>query len=216
MNSPGLRERKKQKTRWAIQEHAVRLFAQQGYDATTVEQIAEAAEVSPSTFFRYFKTKEDVVVEDRYDPLLIAAIDSAPGGLTPLQLMGHALTSVFREMDEAELRQIWHRSRLIFSVPALRARSVDNMLTSIEVFTPPLARRMGRDPDDFAVRAFVGGCVGAMIAAIMTWARSDGNESLGKLTSGALDALNVLAREDPVLIGDPLPAESVNRGPLLR
>jgi transcriptional regulator GlxA family with amidase domain len=54
---PGLRERKKTKTRAAIREHALRLFREQGYEATTVEQIAEAAEVSHSTFFRYFPTK---------------------------------------------------------------------------------------------------------------------------------------------------------------
>ena len=61
---PGLWERKKARTRAAIREHAFRLFREQGYDATTVDQIAEAAEVSPSTFFRYFPTKEDVVLQD--------------------------------------------------------------------------------------------------------------------------------------------------------
>ena len=61
---PSLRERKKARTRAAIREHALRLIRAQGYDATTVEQIAEAAEVSPSTFFRYFPTKEDVVLQD--------------------------------------------------------------------------------------------------------------------------------------------------------
>ena len=78
MSSPGLRERKKQKTRWSIQEHALRLFEKQGYEQTTVDQIAAAAEISPSTFFRYFKTKEDVVLEDEYDPMLLALLAQEP------------------------------------------------------------------------------------------------------------------------------------------
>ena len=76
---PSLRERKKAKTRAAIQEHALRLFMEQGYEQTTVEQIADAAEVSPSTFFRYFPTKEDVVMYDAFDPLMVEAFRAQPG-----------------------------------------------------------------------------------------------------------------------------------------
>ena len=83
----GLRERKKAKTRAAIQRHALRLFREQGYEATTVEQIAEAAEVSPSTFFRYFRTKEEVALYDDLDPLFIAAFEAQPAELSPVQAM---------------------------------------------------------------------------------------------------------------------------------
>ena len=69
----GLRERKKLKTKEAIQREALRLFQEQGYDETTIEQIAEAVEISPSTFFNYFPTKEDVVIQDPYDPLFISS-----------------------------------------------------------------------------------------------------------------------------------------------
>src|SRR5215472_2777903 len=80
----GLRERKKARTRASIREHALRLFREQGYQATTVEQIAAAAEVSPSTFFRYFPTKEDVVLRDDFDTRMFEAFERQPSSLAPL------------------------------------------------------------------------------------------------------------------------------------
>src|SRR5713101_2607092 len=94
----GLRERKKAKTRAAIQQYALRLFREQGYAATTVEQIAAAVEVSPSTFFRYFPTKEDVVLYDAFDPLLIAAFEAQPADLSPIQALRGAMRAVFAEL----------------------------------------------------------------------------------------------------------------------
>src|SRR4030095_16556006 len=115
----GLRERKKARTKTAIQEHALRLFRGQGYDATTVEQIAEAAEISPSTFFRYFKTKEDVVVEDRYDELVAAAIEATPPEVGPFETLRRALIGSMTQISSAEEQQILLRMRLTFSVPSL-------------------------------------------------------------------------------------------------
>ena len=78
--SQGLRERKKARTRASLREHALRLFREQGYQRTTVEQIAAAAEVSPSTFFRYFPTKEDLVLQDDMDTRMVEAFERQPPG----------------------------------------------------------------------------------------------------------------------------------------
>jgi len=120
----GLRERKKAKTRLAIREHAMALFKEQGYDQTTVEQIAAAAEVSPSTFFRYFPSKEDVVTHDRYDPLLIAAFHGQPAELTPIQALRGAMHSVFDQLPADELAHERERGRLIISVPTACAATL--------------------------------------------------------------------------------------------
>ena len=189
MSSPGLRERKKQKTRWAIQAHALRLFAEQGYDTTTVEQIAEAAEISPSTFFRYFKTKEDVIMQDRYDDLMVEAIRTAPPGLSPIETMRLALVGTFTQIVPEEAEQVLQRARLSFSVPALRMRSLDSMLSAIDVLAAPLAERLGRPADDFRVQAFVGACVGAIINAVTTWVTTSGDVDILTLLDEALSVV---------------------------
>src|SRR5258706_12446875 len=90
MSPAGLRERKKLKTKEAIQREALRLIAAQGYAETTIEQIAAAAEISPSTFFNYFPTKEDVVLFDRYAPMIFSMMSSIPPS-QPLSREGDGL-----------------------------------------------------------------------------------------------------------------------------
>jgi AcrR family transcriptional regulator len=189
MNSPGLRERKKQKTRWAIQEHALRLIAQQGYDATTVDQIAAAAEISPSTFFRYFPTKEDLVIQDQYDDLIAAALEAAPAELSPLAAIRAAARVAFAAMPPAEEAKLRERSELIYSVPALRARSFENVLGTLDRLREAVAARTGRSADDIEVRALAGAVLGAMLGIIELWFADPQGASLAELVDRVLAQL---------------------------
>ena len=103
----GLRERKKARTRASIREHALRLFREQGYHATTVEQIAEAAEISPSTFFRYFPTKEDVVIQDDFDLIALESFERQPAELSVVA----AFRAAVAEARGRSPRRIWPGSR---------------------------------------------------------------------------------------------------------
>jgi AcrR family transcriptional regulator len=164
----GLRERKKAKTKTAIQQHAMRLFGERGYQATTVEQIAAAAEVSPSTFFRYFPTKEDVVLYDALDPVLLEAWRAQPAQLSAIQALRGAMRQVFADLPVGELALQQDRDRLIRSVPELRARMLDEFAKNLSLFAEIVAERVGRRPDDPAVRTLAGAVIGVGISAWYT------------------------------------------------
>ena len=189
MSSPGLRERKKAKTRRSIQEHALRLIAERGYDGTTVEQIAEAAEVSPSTFFRYFPTKEDVILRDDYDPILVEALLSQPAELAPISALRAALRQVFGMVYAQARDEIYRRTRLQMEVPALRARMMQQQLETLQTFADAMAVRTGREPTDPDVRVFAGAFMGVSMAAIVQWMESEGKDELPDLMDSALARL---------------------------
>jgi len=88
----------KARTRAAIREHALRCSAIRGLDATTVEQIAAAAEASPSTFFRYYPAKEDVLTGDGIDALAVQALAAQPPGLGPVAAVRAALASALASL----------------------------------------------------------------------------------------------------------------------
>lgn len=173
----GLRERKKAKTRAAIQQHALGLFREQGYEATTVEQIAAAAEVSPSTFFRYFPTKEDVALYDALDPLVMAAFEAQPQELSPVEALRGAMQEVFTGLTPTEMGDLQERMALIRSVPQLRARMLEEFSRTVQMTAEMVARRLGKPPDDFAVRIFAGALAGVAMA-VMLAADDDPNADL--------------------------------------
>lgn len=161
----GLRERKKAKTRAAIREHAMRLFHEQGYAATTVDQIAEAADVSQSTFFRYFPTKEDVVLTDEYDPLMVAALRAQPATLTPIEAIRRSVRELFGQFTDELWEAEQRRQELIRTVPELRMRVQQQFAESITMLAEVVADRAGLPADDFSARVLAGAVIGAALAA---------------------------------------------------
>ncbi|MEW2080786.1 TetR family transcriptional regulator [Streptomyces sp. NPDC005283] len=182
----GLRERKKLKTRIAIRRATFGLIAQQGYEATTIEQIAAAAEVSPSTVFRYFPTKEDIVLTDEYGPVMEAALRARPVGEDPLESIRQVMTHGLRTFIREEREEVFQRTRLMVEVPAVRARMTETMATASELLVHALADRTGRDRDDLDVRIFTAAVLGALREVVLYWAARDHQDALIVLVDRAL------------------------------
>ena len=145
----------------------MRLFREQGYDRTTVEQIAEAAEVSPSTFFRYFPTKEDVVLYDALDPLLMAAFRRQPAELSALRAMQAAMHEVWSQLSPQQIEEQAERGRLAFVVPTLRERYVVEMVRTASLMVGLAAERAGPETTEFEIRVATGAVLGGILAAML-------------------------------------------------
>ncbi|MFF1379544.1 TetR/AcrR family transcriptional regulator [Streptomyces sp. NPDC058308] len=186
---PGLRERKKLKTRIAIRAATYRLIEEQGYESTTVEQIAEAAEVSPSTVFRYFPTKEDIVLTDEYDPFLESALRERPADEPIVESLRHvlrrAVTLGFAE--EPEVSRL--RTKLMTEVPAVRSRMLESMSVTGAVLCRVIAERTGREAGDLEVRTFSMGLIAALAETAAYWAEHDHRDDLPTLVDRTLDSL---------------------------
>ncbi len=163
----GWHNKKKEKTRAAIQREALRLFKEQGYNETTIEQIAEASEISRVTFFRYFATKADVVLcdIDFIDNTVKEATLSAPSEMSPIQALRNALYKLFMESPVDETEQIKERHLLLRSVPELRTATLNHFTGKIRLINEMVAERVGRSLDDFAVCNLSGAIAGVWLAA---------------------------------------------------
>ncbi|MFJ2257781.1 TetR/AcrR family transcriptional regulator [Streptomyces sp. NPDC087844] len=198
---PGLRERKKTKTRTAIRDATYRLIREQGYDATTIEQIAERAEVSPSTVLRYFPAKEDIVLTDEYAPILVAQLRARPADEPLLDSLRHVCragiglgapnlapaSDLPSASEEPEVTRL--RTRLMVEVPAVRARMMGSMAGTGRLLCQVIGERTGRAPDGLEVRVFAMSLVGGLTEAALYWAEHGHEDDLAVLVDRALDVL---------------------------
>ncbi|HXW78865.1 MAG TPA: TetR family transcriptional regulator [Acidimicrobiales bacterium] len=184
------RQRKKTATRERIRTCALELFRQQGYDATTVEQISAAAGVSHMTFFRYFPTKEDVALSDRYDPLIVEAITRAPATQPLIERIRTVLVQGLRQVYETDRGTMLAQNKLIVSTPALRERLWANQVATQELILDALHHgQAGSHPDFFQDKVVVAACLAAASTAVLTWTENDGTPELPDLMEQAFDIL---------------------------
>ncbi|MDQ0932277.1 TetR/AcrR family transcriptional regulator [Streptomyces turgidiscabies] len=177
----GLRERKKIKTRMAIRVATYELIGSQGYEATTIEQIAERAEVSPSTVFRYFPTKEDIVLTDEYDSVLEEELRARPADEPWLVSLRYILKNAIGRSSAEEPEVTRLRGRLMLEVPAVRSRMIESLSETGRLLSRVIAERTGRDAADLEVRVYAMSLIGGLSEVTVYWAQNDFQDDLTDL-----------------------------------
>ena len=189
-DEPDWRQRKKAETRDRIRACALRLFLEQGYDATTVEQIAAAAGVSHMTFFRYFPAKEDVALSDSYDPLIARLLEQTPAAWPLPERIRAALRQGLARVYETDRDTLLAQNKLIAATPALRDRLWADQIATQQLFLQALA---GGGKGDYRptlpTRVTVAACLAAASTAILAWVENDGAPDLPDLMDEAFDTL---------------------------
>ena len=187
----GLRERKKERTRDELAAAAIALFTTQGYDHTTVEDIAAAARVSPRTFFRYYPTKEDVVVS-----LLQAGAVDLRGELArraadePLAAALRAATRSWARLGEQRARNLLQLMRVIAGAPSLRARLDDERRRKLAELAELIARRLGADPERDPRPVLIARLTGQIVTdAMERWSADGGAGELADYLDAGFELL---------------------------
>ncbi|ORB28046.1 TetR family transcriptional regulator [Mycolicibacterium parafortuitum] len=161
----GLRERKKVQTRLDIKREAFRLFDRQGYANTTVEQIAEAANVSPRTFYRYFGVKEALLLSDDHIPPIMEAFANAPADLPIIEAYRHGVATFYASLSPEQRAAAIASERMLYEIPEARGLLYSSYVRLIALITDALKRRPDAPADELERRVIAGAIVGILIAA---------------------------------------------------
>ena len=188
---PGLTlaERKRQLVRDELAEAALRLLARQGFEQTTVDQLAVAAGVSRRTFFRYFASKEDVVISSVVVVFegILAEVEARPADEAPAVAIREAVKAVVLEDFAVEREKSVALIRHTQQIPALRARFAERLDLLRDDLAAVLSRRTGREApaprDQFAA----GLGLLAFAGALQHWAASDGHADPAAMLDAAFE-----------------------------
>ncbi|GAA2035156.1 hypothetical protein GCM10009819_19470 [Agromyces tropicus] len=176
---------KRARTRQRLVDRGLELIERDGYDETSVAQIAAAAGVSEMTFFRYFASKEALVLEDPYDPMIASGIAREPRDLPPIQRAARGIRSAWQAVPEPDHPEIRRRVRIGSRTPALRGamwRSTGNTEQAI------VARLVADGAPAFEARAAASAVLAALVTGLYAWA--DGEiDTLGAALDRALDVV---------------------------
>ncbi|MFD8011800.1 TetR family transcriptional regulator [Streptomyces sp. NPDC058955] len=199
MPAPGLRERKKQRTRDALIRVSLELFTTRGYERTTVDEIVDAVEVSQRTFFRYFSSKEEVAfaVQRMVEEEFVRALAARPAGEGPFDAMRNAVLAAWDgvgdAIDEVVPVELYLRTFfMIESTPALLATHLRRSSEMEETIARLVARREGLDVDaDPRPRLAVAAFSGVMRVTAQMWGKGPDRslEGIRALTERYLDHL---------------------------
>lgn len=190
---PGLRTRKKLQTRHRIETVALDLFERDGFDATTIDAIATAAEISPRTFFHYFPTKEDVVLAEYAARLnrITGLLAERPTGEPAWSALRAAFVVVASD-HERERPQLVRRARIMAATPSVFARSLQLQASWEDHVTDAIARRSGRAPDDdIEPRLLASAALAAMRSSLRHWLATAERDPLPGLVEGCFARLAV-------------------------
>ncbi len=175
-----------------VQREAVARFANDGFDAVTVEQIAAAADVAPVSVYRWFGTKEALVIWDEFDPPILETVtERLAQGHPPLPAIRGAFISLLDQVYDRERALALARTRLIFREPALMAAAAANVRALRAALTPLFAVHGGLSAATARIAATVSTAL--LESAIDAWQREDGRRPLAQLISEAFDAMEQLA-----------------------
>jgi TetR/AcrR family transcriptional regulator, regulator of mycofactocin system len=179
---PGRRERKKIETRAALEAAALRLFAERGYEQTTVDDIAEAADVAVRTFFRYFQSKQHVLFGDV--ALNIAArLRARPAAEPPVQAVGAALGAM--DLEAEQQRQVLDRLRLLERLPELGGTYHMLLQQLHDVIAEEVAERTGTTAVDLDPQLLAAAATGSLRAALAVFEATGGERPLVELRDEA-------------------------------